>query len=109
MSEATKASDTKTAPQTAPEPDKDNHYSLKTSADAPEMALLPGGLFVMSIPLQAKGITKPISLGWALMGVFRIYELYNDFERLQKEHKSKIIKGDSSMIGKLKNMAGFKA
>ena len=61
---------------------------------APEMAMLPGGVFVMSLPMNSKIVTKPLALGWALMGVFRIYEIFNDFERLKREHEARKKKGD---------------
>ena len=100
MTEPTKAADTENKPA------ESEHYTVKVSANEPEMAMLPGGVFVMSIPFNSKGMNKVLALGWTLTAVFRVYEMYNDFERIKREHKSRIKNGDLSMLTKIKEAAG---
>ncbi len=96
----TKEGSEKQAPTQADSPENE-HYTVKVSVAAPEMAMLPGGVFVMSLPMNSKVVTKPLALGWALMGVFRIYEIFNDFERLKREHEARKKKGALSLLGKV--------
>jgi hypothetical protein len=83
----------------------DNSYHIKTNAETPEMALLPGGLFVVSIPLQSKIVSRPLAMGWIIMALFRLHETYNNLEELAEKHRKKIVAPVPGVMDKLKAAA----
>lgn len=110
MSETTKPESVlkKESSQTAKDPQEqaaDNSYHIKTSGTEPEMALLPGGLFVMSIPMQAKGMGRAAAMGWAVMALFKLHETYNNLEELAEKHRPKIMKPQPGMVDRIKAAA----
>jgi len=90
----------------------ENAGTLTVSYDKPEMAMLQGGLFVMSIPLNSKGMNRVLATGFAFTALGRLCAIYDDMERLKREHDAKkkpglIIAGADAVIGNIKKLVGI--
>ncbi len=84
-----------------PEMTPESSASVKISLDRPEMALLQGGLFVVSVPLNAKGVNKIIALGMVYNALDRLCSLYRDTDKMKAEHEARKRKGDLSLVKKI--------
>lgn len=74
--------------QSAPDEKKpdDAIAQIQVSTEKPDMALLPGGLFVVSIPLNSKVVNRIISLGWMASATLRLQQIFSDTDAARERY-----------------------
>ncbi len=77
--------------------------TVKVSMEKPEMGVLPGGLFMASVPINSKNTNRVIALGWMMLALFKVNGIYQDFEDLKKKHQERLKHGDLSLSKRIKD------